>query len=100
MNTPEKIIDVCALGDHWLRLWFADGAIIDVDAWPVISWGEVFEPIRRDRAVFERVEVRDGTICWPGDVDLCPDVLYGHGEPADGTRFERRVVRLGSGSAA
>lgn len=94
-----RVTAVRTLHDHWLRLWFDDGAIIDVDAWPIVSWGEVFEPIRNDRAVFEQVHVAHGTVTWPGEVDLCPDVLYGYGEPASGTRFERRVVRAGSGHA-
>jgi len=97
---PPRVTAVRPLHDHWLRLWFDDGAIIDVDAWPIISWGEVFAPIRTDRSVFEQVRAEHGTIAWPGEVDLCPDVLYGKGEPADGTRFERRVIRAGSGSAA
>jgi hypothetical protein len=97
--TSARIADVRPLADHWLRLWFADGAIIDVDAWPIIADGEVFEHIRADRAVFDRVRADGWTIVWPGDVDLCPDVLYGHGEPASGTRFARRVVRPGSGVA-
>ena len=41
--------------DHWLRLWFEDGAIVDVDVWPLISWGEAFEHIRSNRALFEEV---------------------------------------------
>lgn len=96
---PAVITDVQVLHDHWLRLWFADGAIIDVDAWPLIDGGGVFEPIRADRAVFEQVQADGWTIVWPGEVDLCPDVLYGHGEPADGTRFERRVIRPATGVA-
>jgi Protein of unknown function (DUF2442) len=98
--TPARIIDVQPLHGHWLRLWFADDAIIDVDAGPLIGDGEVFAHIRASRAVFEQVHADGWTIVWPGEIDLCPDVLYGHGEPADGTRFERRVIRAGSGSAA
>ena len=97
---PPRVTEVHPLHDHWLRLWFDDGAIIDIDAWPIISWGEVFEPIRNDRAVFERVHVEGGTIAWPGEVDLCPDVLYGRYEPESGTRFERRVIRAGSSGPA
>jgi hypothetical protein len=92
---PAEVVALRVLHDHWLRLWFADGAIVDVDTWPIISWGEVMAPIRGDRAVFEQVHVANGTVTWPGEVDLCPDVLYGKGEPASGTRFERRVVRAG-----
>lgn len=100
MTRPPRITDVRVLADRWLRLWFTDGAIVDVDAKPLIGGGGVFAPIEADDAVFQRVRAQDGTICWPGEIDLCPDVLYGRGEPDDGTRFERRVVRAGAGDAA
>jgi hypothetical protein len=79
---------------HWLRLWFADGAVKDVDVGPIL-WGPVFEAIRSDRRIFDAVRVDEelGTIAWPGDVDLDPDVLYGPHEPASGIRLERREVR-------
>lgn len=98
--SPARVTAVEVLPDRWLRLAFADGAVIDVDAKPMVSGGGVSAHIEADDAVFERVRAHGGTICWPGDVDVCPDVLYGRGEPADGTRFERRVVRPGRGSAA
>ena len=60
----------------------------------------MFEPVRTNRAVFEQVQVEGGGISWPGEADICPDVLYGNGEPASGMRCERRVIRAGSGSAA
>lgn len=100
MNAVE-ITDVRPLAEHWLRLWFSDGAIVDVDAGPLIASGPVFAPIRAERAVFERVTVDSGTgtIAWPGDVDLCPEVLSGREEPASGVRFARRVVRAAPGAA-
>lgn len=97
--TPAEVISVGLLHGHWLRLSFKDGAVIDIDAEPLIKGGGVFAPIESDRAVFEAVHVDNGTITWPGEIDVCPDVLYGHGEPVDGTRFERRVVRPASGVA-
>jgi hypothetical protein len=100
MNQPPRVTAVRVLPDRWLRLWFDDAAIIDVDAKPLVAGGGVFAHIEADDAVFERVQARDGTIVWPGDIDICPDVLYGRGEPADGTRFERRVVQAGRGSVA
>jgi hypothetical protein len=100
MIRPSRITAVRVLPDRWLRLWFTDGAVVDVDAKPLVAGGGVFAHIEADDQVFNRVHVENGTITWPGEVDICPDVLYGHGEPADGTRFERRVVRPGRGSAA
>lgn len=102
MSEFAHIVNVRVLhdNDHWLRLWFDDGAIVDVDVWPLISWGTAFEPVRASRALFEQVRADGWTIVWPGNLDLSPDMLYGHYEPASGTRFERRVVRPGRGSAA
>jgi len=40
-----------------------------------------------------RVEPEFGTIAWPGDVDLDPDVLRGDYEPASGISLPRRIVQ-------
>jgi len=52
-------------------------------------------PIYEQREVFEQVAVnpQSGTVKWPGEVDLDPEVLYGRYEPASGHRIERRTVR-------
>jgi hypothetical protein len=96
---PAKVTAVHVLPERWLRLSFADGAVIDVDAKPLVAGGGVFAHIEADDVVFEQVHVDNGTVTWPGEVDICPDVLYGHGEPVDGTRFERRVIRPAFGVA-
>jgi hypothetical protein len=99
--SPADVTHVDLLRDHWLRRTFSDGAVIDIDAGPLIQRGGVFESIHSDRRVYEAVRVNPetGTIEWPGEVDICPDVLYGRGEPASGVRFERRVVRAAPGAA-
>ena len=96
-----EITQVKPLEGHWLRLWFSDGAIVEVDAGPLIADGSVFKPLRDDEEAFNRVAVDPviGTIVWPGGVDLCPDVLYGRDAPATGVRFARRVVRPAPGAA-
>jgi Protein of unknown function (DUF2442) len=60
----------------WLR--FADGTAGEIDIWPVIARdGEVFRPLK-DLAFFKQffVDAETGTIAWPNDADLAPDVLY------------------------
>jgi len=48
--------------------------------------GPVFEPVRTDEACFRALRVEGGTIVWPGDADLDPDVLiWGGREPEDET---------------
>jgi hypothetical protein len=44
---------------------------------------------------FEQVAVNHetGTVEWPGEVDIDPEVLYCRYEPASGHRIGRRTVR-------
>jgi hypothetical protein len=61
---------------HTVRIVFADGEVRDVDITPLLGT-PAFAPLR-DPALFERVAIDEqtGTIVWPGDVDLDPDVIY------------------------
>jgi hypothetical protein len=89
------ITDVEPLTGRWVRLTFADGAVHEIDLAGVLEAGGVFAAIRDDRTVFEAVAVDPafGTIMWPGDVDLDPDVLRGDQPPASGAVIPRRVVQ-------
>lgn len=71
-----RIRSATPLDGYRLRLEFTDGTVGDVDLSREL-WGPVFEPLR-DPSVFRQVRVdpRFGTVVWPGDVDLDPDVLY------------------------
>lgn len=83
------------LAERWIRLTFGDGAVHEVDLSGLLAAGGVFASIRDDRDVFEAVTVdrEFGTIEWPGDVDLDPDVLRGDHPPASGPALPRRVVQ-------
>ena len=74
------VIGVSVLSDYRVRLRFDDGQERDVDLLPFLS-GPVFEPLIRDRTLFERVRVDPelGTIVWPNGADLDPDVLHDDG---------------------
>ena len=95
MSDLIRITKVEPRDRRWLRLWFSDGAVKDVDVGEVVSQGRVFAEINRDDAAFARVRVNDesGTVEWPGGIDLDPLVLYGRFEPDSGLRIERRVIR-------
>ncbi len=94
MTDLIQITGVEPLEGRWLRLRFSDGAVKDVDLGGILGRGGVFARIRDDRSVFEQVQVEPDsrTVEWPGGVDLDPDVLYGHAEPASGGSIERRTV--------
>ena len=94
MSDLIQITAVKPLQDRWLRLWFSDGAVKDVDLSAMLARGGVLAPIRDDRSAFEAVRVNpeSHTIEWPDGVDLDRDVLYGHREPASGVPIRRRTV--------
>jgi hypothetical protein len=62
-----------------VELGLSDGTTRTVDLDPYLT-GPIFEPLRRDPALFGAVRVDEalGTIVWPNGADLDPDVLV-HG---------------------
>lgn len=61
-----------------LELTFSDDVSGVLDFWPrMMNRHGVFEPLR-DLKFFRQVRVasESGTLCWPDNVDLCPDQLY------------------------
>jgi hypothetical protein len=72
---PEMVA-VIPRPEHTVRIVFADGEVRDVDITPLLDT-PAFSALR-DPATFSQVKVDEetGTIMWPGDVDLDPDVIY------------------------
>lgn len=93
--TRTTITKVEPLAERWIRLTFADGAVHEVDLSGLLQAGGVLAATRDDRAVFEAVAVDPefGTIVWPDDVDLDPDVLRGDRSPASAPPPRRRVIQ-------
>lgn len=78
-----RVRSATALEDHHLRLTLTNGDVVERDVGALL-WGPVFEPLRGDQARFRAVSVRAGTVTWPGDLDLDPDVLiWGGPAPSD-----------------
>lgn len=80
----KDIVEVEPLEAYRLRVRFEDGMVGVVDVAELVSFTGVFTPLK-DRSYFLQVHVNPeiGTICWPNDADLDPDVLYAQisGEP-------------------
>ena len=73
-----RITNVTHVDGYRLELTFADGVRAELDfAERVVGRGGVFAPLE-DVGFFKQVRVDPvaGTIVWPNDVDLDPDVLY------------------------
>jgi len=96
MNASRTTItEVEPLAERWVRLTFGDGAVHDVDLAEVLQTGGVFTAIRDKDELFRAVAVDPefGTIAWPGDVDLDPDVLRGDQSPSIGRPLPRRIIQ-------
>jgi hypothetical protein len=86
-----RIRRVEPLTGHRLRLTLSNGTVIERDVAKYLV-GPVFEAVRSDPHVFAQVRVDHGTVVWPGDLDLCPDVLIDDEPPT----APRRIRRLKS----
>ncbi len=60
--------------DHRLLLEFANGETRLFDLTPYLDKG-VFSALR-DSAEFAQVRIVDGSVEWPGEIDLSYDTLY------------------------
>jgi hypothetical protein len=67
-----------ALDDYWLRLKLSDGTMIERNVRELLL-GPVFEGLRTDYSQFGKALVRHGTVEWPGDLDLAPEILIWNG---------------------
>ena len=68
------ITHVAVIGDHRLRLSFADGTVGEV-AFDAREWRGVFQPLA-DADAFAQVRIEMGTIAWPNGLDMAPEPLY------------------------
>lgn len=80
MQALVRIRAVTPLEPFRLRLALTDGTVIERD-FEALLRGPIFEPLRRDPALFARAAIENGTVVWPNGADLCPDVLIWGGLP-------------------
>lgn len=72
------------MGTHRLRVTFSDGLVRELDFEGTLE-GDVFAPLASaDVFAAASVDCVAGTVCWPGGIDLDPDVLHGDYPPASG----------------
>ena len=73
----KDVTEVRPLDGYRLQIFFQDGVKGVVDLAEIIQFTGVFAPLR-DRAYFVQVHINPdvGTICWPNEADIDPDVLY------------------------
>jgi hypothetical protein len=74
MSSPPRVICTEFLEDYRVKLSFSDGLAGSIDLQPILQ-GELFEPLR-ELSAFRQARVQHGTLVWPNEADLCPDVLH------------------------
>lgn len=77
-----------------VRLTLSDESEVERDLTDLLD-GPVFVHIAAEDAVFRQVRAIDGTLVWPGDVDIAPETLIWDGPtPADeASRRPERYLR-------
>ncbi len=73
-----RVRAVTPLPGRSVRLTLTDGSMVVRDLTDLLD-GPVFDPIATDDAIFRRVRAHDGTVVWPGDVDIAPETLIWDG---------------------
>ena len=75
------VLSVRTADGHWLFLDFQNGEQRRFDMAPYMDqkpWVRIKSP-----AVFQRAFVENGTVAWPGNIDIAPETLYDLSVPID-----------------
>jgi hypothetical protein len=78
MQTIARVLTVQAEPGFTLLLGFADGSARSFNMQHLLGRG-VFASLS-EWSNFSNVKVANGTVCWPDDIDLCPNTLYEQSE--------------------
>lgn len=70
----REIIKIKVLEDYKLELTFDNNVVKIKDMKPLLDKG-VFKELK-DKKKFNSVKIKFGSVCWDGEIDLCPDALY------------------------
>lgn len=83
MKNPVWIVkEVQPKEDYTLLLTFADGAKKIYNARPLLEKA-IYSPLKNP-TFFLSAKAECGTVVWSDDVDIAPEYLYEHSEPAGG----------------
>ena len=69
-----RVKRIFATSDYQLKIEFNNGEKGIYDCHHLLNFG-VFKALR-DINYFRQAKVRDGTVVWPHEQDICPDTLY------------------------
>jgi hypothetical protein len=71
---PLEIRAVEVRDAYWLVLTLSDGTMVERNVSRLI-WDPAFESLATDYEKFRRARVERGTVVWPGNPELAPEIL-------------------------
>ena len=77
MEILLDVVRVEARTDHTLLVVFENGETRVFDMAPYLG-SRPFQPLK-DVSLFSRASVAQGTVVWPGGLDIAPETLYDRG---------------------
>lgn len=78
----KDIVAVQPKDNYTLHIVFEDGVNGDLPISELIEFSGIFAPLQQPEFFAQvKVHLELGTIYWPNDADLDPDVLYSHLSP-------------------
>ncbi len=83
MNAADILLDIVSVvvePHHMLLLTFENGELRRFDMSPYLKrrpWAKL------NNAQFSQAEVANGTVVWPGDIDIAPEPLYRNSIPVE-----------------
>ena len=89
MAALARVSDVEVIAERMLRVVFTDGLVREIDFAGVLT-GVLAELDTDEAFAAVGVDPVAGTLCWPGGIDIDPDVLHGD-EPAASPNGPRLV---------
>jgi hypothetical protein len=75
MNEVHQIIEAKVIPEKNLFLKFSNGKSGTFNFDDFFDYIGILEPLK-DSLFFNKISVTNGTVEWPNECDLCPDVLY------------------------
>ena len=74
---PQVIVvrTVKQLAGFKVRIQFSNGEMRELNLDQYLH-GPIFEPLRDDPELYDRMNIQGGTIAWPNGADIAPDTLY------------------------
>ncbi|MDO9142008.1 MAG: DUF2442 domain-containing protein [Methylobacter sp.] len=69
-----RVVTVEVLENYQLHLTFSNGEMRIFNVAPYLDY-PAFNRLR-DKGYFTLAKVAHGTVCWPDDIDFCPDTIY------------------------